>query len=580
MIALFFSPETVSIYDLLVRKYKDPSFDVDMLIKMTKDNLGDLFNSYIETVSDKTLAQPTDFESFKQSVETTLNEIRNTSASERIGEIAQRLKQYGRNRKKYVDDTISWLTRHMTTPRTTLTKVWGDRAFALSFGIKDNASSIESWQKTEALFSYAKAHPKYMQEQNLTIEELYTTYEGFMHELSRCYDSEKTISMIGFFKEKQNPDKIMPPKTIELMKDNRKFIGTVLAYDDPRGATQGVDTGCCMTVGGVSDSCIKSGYRDSNAGFFDLYDPKGRLMAQSYFYINLKHPDVLVIDNIEANSGRDSNRIIDLYKDYFTQYIKDRFSNDPTWRIRQVNIGTGYGDVAKPLVLKLDATEIVHNRPGIYTDADKDQRLLLRFTDEEIATIRSQNGISLKEAEFLMPQHIPSESFSPLSFTRRAILQELERRIYPDAMRQYDDEDFIFEELSEPGVEEYSFFINSTTDATNEPVGYCLAYERNSETDTMYESKVVYIADFGIVPEARNGAAARKGFDELLDRISANGVKRIEMDARERTTYSFFTSDVGRRYLERKGYRIIEQDTVEYSFGDNENTLSLSLEKI
>ena len=65
---------------------------------------------------------------------------------------------------------------------------------------------------------------------------------------------------------------------------------------------------------------------------------------------------------------------------------------------------------------------------------------------------------------------------------------------------------------------------------------------------------------------------------ELL--ITDEYMKRIEMDARERTTYSFFTSDVGRRYLEQKGYRIVEQDTVEYSFGDNEYTISLSLEKI
>ena len=63
-----------------------------------------------------------------------------------------------------------------------------------------------------------------------------------------------------------------------------------------------------------------------------------------------------------------------------------------------------------------------------------------------------------------------------------------------------------------------------------------------------------------------------------MRRIDEDGIERIEMDTRESTSYRFFTSEWGRRYLTRRGYDVVVHDEIE-SFGDEERTRLLSLEK-
>lgn len=146
-------------------------------------------------------------------------------------------------------------------------------------------------------------------------------------------------------------------------------------------------------------------------------------------------------------------------------------------------------------------------------------------------------------------------------------------------MQQYDDDDFVYSELEQPSAERYSFLINTEVDAAKETTGYCIAYEADSEIDPHYNKKVVYIADFGVVPKARGGRAALKGFNELLKRIEKDGIERIEMDARESTSYKFFTSEAGRRYLLRHGYVVDEHESDE-DFGNGERTRMISLTRI
>ena len=65
----------------------------------------------------------------------------------------------------------------------------------------------------------------------------------------------------------------------------------------------------------------------------------------------------------------------------------------------------------------------------------------------------------------------------------------------------------------------------------------------------------------------------------LVRRIDENGIKKIELEARESTSYALLNNALVRRYLAKKGYTLIEYDDTEL-FGDSEITHLISLEKI
>ncbi|MBQ6436264.1 hypothetical protein IJJ27_01725, partial [bacterium] len=302
-----------------------------------------------------------------------------------------------------------------------------------------------------------------------------------------------------------------------------------------------------------------------------------QLMAQSYFYINPNRPDVVIMDNIEANQGRDFDKILKLYQQFFREYFLEQFASNPDWQVRQVNIGEGYTDVNLQDLKSVDEP-ILNSRDDVYSDAHR-QRFLFRLSDEEISRARQSKNESTKEDKPVEITHKTIEMTRALSTEQLPILQALEARLYPENMRQYGDEDFAENELMQPGVNKYSFLIETQTDATREAVGYCLAYEAESETDPQYPDRVVYIADFGIVPEAQGSNAALKGFNELLKRLDENQVQKVELEARETTSYRFFASEAGKRYLTRHGYQVKECDTTT-DFGEGEKTYMLSLEKV
>ena len=490
------------------------------------------------------------------------------------------LAKLGQARREYVDDATRFLTRHMVAPSDSMRKVWPIRAMALADGVDDNVSSIENWAKVNDTKAYYHRMQDYYEDIGLSLDDV-DNNQAFIDELSRDYDPDTVLDELAAYKNWERPDKIVSPDERRLKyKDGKEYIGTILGKDDPRGMTIGVDTGCCMTIDGASESCIESGYKDKDAGFFALYEGSGKIMAQSYFYTNQEeNPEVLVMDNIESNAGRGADKIIDLYREYFRGYLLDRFHNNPDWQIREVHIGTGYGDLVKPIVMRLDSTDIVLNSHDVYTDASGDQHLLLRLTDDEIVRARENNReISPPPANFT-PTHVTSERTSSLGVDQAEAVAYLESELYPEAMRQYDDVDFLYSELTQPGVSEYSFFINSETDATKRPVGYCLAYEAESETDPSFKGKNLYIADFGITEGNRSFSAALNGLDEILSRANQRDVDQIEMAARESTSYRLLTSDFGKRLLARRGYSV-EDFGVEDVFGEDESTHLLRLTKI
>ena len=505
-----------------------------------------------------------------------------------MNENFRKLLEMGKHRQDYVDDATEWLTKHMVAPHDKLTTAWGDRAMALYADVNDNVGDINAWRKKNGFRIWIeRTGAKILDGYGMTKDELFGEYEPFVTELTRCYGSSTTLKAIWTYKSIHNEQKICPAEKRGLEHGKRQFSGEVLAHDDPKGWTMGPDTGCCMTAEGASRSCIVSGYRDEFAGFFALYESSGQIFAQSYFYTNQKqNPEVLVMDNIESNAGRDADVIVDLYRDYFRQYLLQRFRDDPNWKIREVHIGTRYGDLVKPIVNRLPTADIVLNPDrSVYTDAAYNQVLLLRLTDEEIAQAKKEgeemrargDEVISKVEDDIAPTHEARTVYSDLTVDQAEIMKSLEERLYPPEMRQYDDADFLINEMVMDRAERYSFIINSQIDATREPVGYCLAYMAESEVEPGKNS--LYVADFGILKERRTLTAALSGFSELLRRAEEDGVDMIEMDARDATSYRLLMGRGVQRLLERRGWSVEDTGRRE-EFDNGEETHLLVMRRI
>lgn len=510
------------------------------------------------------------------------------------------LRGKGQRRKKYVDDTVSWLTRHMTTPSDDLRRAWGDggeaRATALVFGEQDSARAVNMFWARRGVME----ETLYMERAGLSPEELSGKYKGLVDEVVRCgaYTPHEVIDIVAEYRDIHNPEKLMPADMRAIEIEGKKFKAGVLAHDDPRGYTIGPDTGCCMHYHGVSENCIEQGYSDKQAGFFAMYGPDERLSAQSFFYVNPERPDVLVLDNIEARGqGRDASGIVDVYKEYFKGYLTEQFEENPEWQVREVHIGTRYGELVKPIVKRLQGAEIVLNHNVYtYTDAAENQVLLLRLSEAEVEEARLRGAVKRGEVKMgeeevkelagesmiaeqvqVEPNHEPEEFVSRLGMEQGGIMRELEERLYPEGMRQYTDGDFLESELGMPEVEKYSFLISSQEGATKRPVGYCLAYKAKSEVEA--NEDCVYVADFGVIPEGRGGWAALKGFRELVQRVKESGGGAIEMGAREATSYRIMSSPATQRVLRRMGYEVRDLG-IEDEFSEGERTYLLRLEPV
>lgn len=578
--SIFFAPENQLIYTTLASLYKNPDLSVDMLQEAALSRIDEFFEQWLVNAHGKDTTHRISKDDLYDRLIATLSSIDGLEfpVDENITGVISRLGKYGNNRKRYIDDATSWLTRHMTTPSARLTKVWGDRATALTSGVGDSARELEMWQAENALklLGTDKMPP------GLSVDEVLHKYKPWFTELSRTYSVETALRGIANFKRVYNPNAVLPPATIDLMTGEGAYKAEVLAKDDPRGATIGMDTGCCMTLNGASASCIRSGYQDSSAGFFALYTPQGRLAAQSYFYVNPEQPDVLVLDNIEANQGRDTNKIVRLYKEALEHYLTERFASDSGWRVRTVHVGTGYGDAVKSTVLQLPQAPTIRNKPGIYTDAG-DQRKLLELSDKQIEEAKEKT-IQVEQIEKARPQHFPEIAVHTVLPEQAEIIRELEKQIYPKHMRQYRDREMLTEELHMRGMGQFSFLVAAEADASKDFLGYCVAYLEQSETEPARTEPVLYAADLAILPEAQGGHIGSKMFEELLERANTYNVDKIELHARETTSYAaLMQSRWVQRLLHNQGFRLTDHGAVD-EFDDGQGNIEklylLSLEKV
>lgn len=323
----------------------------------------------------------------------------NPGGSVSITDYISRLKEIGLRRKAYADDTATWLVRHATTPHTTLTKAWGDRAIALAHGVerdekgniisevRDNASSVLAWQSHNGLkrLVYEDSMRTRLAEMGTSPDEILAPeLKPWRDELTRVLSSSDTLTALVIRRktilERRWSEKVLAADTVEFElgeNSSKQWRLEILGPDDPRGFTLGVDTGCCMTIDGQSEDCLRAGYRSKNAGFIALYGPDGRLNAQSFWYVNPANEDVLVLDNIEANAGRDFSKITSAYQKGLQELLerhnaRAREAGKP--QIKQVNVGEGYTDVNIGQLPKTKAVPALN--ANIYTDAYSQRELL------------------------------------------------------------------------------------------------------------------------------------------------------------------------------------------------------------
>lgn len=289
----------------------------------------------------------------------------------------QYLKTLGQRRQAYIQSAESWLLKHATSPNQRLSRVWPDRGRSLlNKHVKDNASSIAAWQKENALTDLIQDKKRRGEEYSIDLDDVMgDALLPVRAELLRVLSAEQTLDAIlkrsrwleEF--EQAGGKKVLPAEVVPVVLEDvpvsvsKPFTFEVLPADDPRGFTIGEDTGCCMKIDGLSKSCIKAGYSMPNAGFMAMYTPSGDIAAQSFWYVHPEHSDTIVVDNIEANEGRDMGAVLTVYTEALKQYIDDH----PDLGISKVHVGTGYSDVNLTHLETVKPVPELSER--VYTDA-------------------------------------------------------------------------------------------------------------------------------------------------------------------------------------------------------------------
>jgi hypothetical protein len=70
-----------------------------------------------------------------------------------------------------------------------------------------------------------------------------------------------------------------------------------------------------------------------------------------------------VLDNIEANAGRDMNKVLDVYRQALQEYLQQH----PELNIKKLHVGTGYTDVGLGHLEEAEAVPRLSD--NVYTDA-------------------------------------------------------------------------------------------------------------------------------------------------------------------------------------------------------------------
>jgi hypothetical protein len=274
------------------------------------------------------------------------------------------LHEEDRAAQRWVKDFVQ-----QSIPTERLLASWKSRHFAMGYGAKDNPRDIR-------MFVAEKGVELHGDEQIITHKSSVTKEEFEDHrymfaELGYRYGIEQSFEAIErhiLFKRVNNgqmPEKLLKPKRVYVEESAKGFRVDALAPDDVRGFTIGVDTGCCMTLGGASSSCIWAGYEDERYSFLAVYDDNNKLRAQSLLYLNnVDGRTVLVVDNIEANEGTDLATIANVYRSSLVQMIDEQGLD-----VDAIHIGVGYTPDEAIRGLPNANDNVPTPQQGVYTDA-------------------------------------------------------------------------------------------------------------------------------------------------------------------------------------------------------------------
>ncbi len=145
--------------------------------------------------------------------------------------------------------------------------------------------------------------------------------------------------------------------------------------------------------------------------------------------------------------------------------------------------------------------------------------------------------------------------FSPLTQDDIPLVTEIERRIYPEAVRTEDFEEELGDALEDP-EHNASFVMKNRENNIDVPIGYAIAYGEESELDGE-DGPVLYVSDLALLPEYQRKGAGRAMLYHLLE-IAEQHRLPIEFHAREGTSYQALKHAEGE--LASHGYRITHDE--------------------
>jgi hypothetical protein len=268
-------------------------------------------------------------------------------------------------RGEYPDATINFLAA-----------AWASRSEALSEGVADNPYEIIRWVSVKKYMELSKEETELIGGKEFS--QLIADHRELAYELARSYPDVRrgidalrqyfTLEAGGAFHQDE-----FTPGQVTVEYDGKTYEVEWLPKGSPSFFSMGVDTGCCMTLDGASESCIWRAMTDPNYGGM-LVRVDGKVRAQSVGYLGKDEHDenVLVLDNIEVNSGTDESAVREVYKIALEQLMSQGRVNST---VSAVNIGEGFtkvpfGDLA--------VVAPVAGPQGVYTDAHRQRRLITR----------------------------------------------------------------------------------------------------------------------------------------------------------------------------------------------------------
>lgn len=453
----------------------------------------------------------------------------------------QSLHEIAERRKRYNREAQAWLQTHGTTPREKLVNAWKARRAALRDGAEDNPNAILAWERENGIKrAFAEMEEEGTLPPNIDLESL-DTNRGFINELSRFYESRTIIRALGDFLEKYSPEAVFPAGNVELSDGYRV---EVFAKNDPRNLTIGQETRCCMTPSGEARSCVEAAYGNPDVSIMALYDPDGDVAAHSVMFTRPGiDPSAIVLDNIETNEGRDRNRVVDLYREFFAEYLR----HEAMGGFDTVNLGKRHDE---EYLTPLKATRAILS-PLNYSDAE--EQVLLYQKDPDFGP-----------------------AFVPMTRNFVNIYVPMEKAIYGHDSTPLPPASW-FSSQKEPWSHSYVIIAED-----GETRGYVMAAEVSEEEaldetdmDAKADQYVLYVADLAILPQYQGLGYGRKAIEGML-KIAARRKLPLLFQAHDSTSWPIIQSK--RAELEDRGFRVevLDHDTDYFDTGKGAHLVKIS----